>query len=102
MDYKQLQELILSELPTPNIIYAVKITGDFLYVKTRSVPKQLKPYPRLIEVTKNQPTFEMKNVKGIIMGYWLPEYLGGVNMAGFHFHFLTNDKKEEGIYWRFK
>ncbi len=93
LDYKQLQELILIQLPTPNIIYAVKITGDFLYVKTRSVPKQSKPYPRLVEVTKNQPTFEMKDVKGIIMGYWLPEYLSGVNMAGFHFHFLTNDKQ---------
>jgi acetolactate decarboxylase len=96
LDYKQLQDLILSELPSKNIIYAVKITGDFQYVKTRSVPKQSKPYPRLVEVTKNQPTFEMKNVKGTIMGYWLPEYLSGVNMAGFHFHFLTDDKKGGG------
>jgi acetolactate decarboxylase len=96
MDYKELQELILSLLPTKNIIYAVKLTGEFQYVKTRSVPKQVKPYPRLVEVTKNQPTFEMNNIKGTIMGYWLPEYLAGVNMAGFHFHFLTDDKKGGG------
>lgn len=96
LDYRQLQELILSQLPTKNIIYAVKITGDFKYVKTRSVPRQSKPYPRLVEVTNKQPTFEMKNIKGTIMGYWLPEYLSGINMAGYHFHFLTDDKKGGG------
>jgi len=96
VDYKQLQDLILSQLPTKNIIYAVKVTGEFQYVKTRSVPKQSKPYPRLVEVTKNQPTFEMKNVKGTIMGFWLPDYLNGVNMPGYHFHFLTDDKNGGG------
>jgi acetolactate decarboxylase len=96
VDYRQLQELILARLPSQNILYALKIIGNFQYVKTRSVPKQSKPYPRLVEVTKNQPTFEMKNVKGTVMGYWLPEYLNGVNMAGFHFHFLTDDRQGGG------
>jgi acetolactate decarboxylase len=96
LDYKQLQENILSLLPTKNILYAVKITGTFAYIKTRSVPKQNKPYPRLVEVTKNQPTFEMKDVKGTILGYWLPDYAAGINMAGYHFHFLTDDKTGGG------
>lgn len=96
MDFKHLQDYFQSLLPTQNIPYAVKITGTFQYIKTRSVPKQSKPYPRLIEVTKNQPTFEMKDVKGTILGYWLPQYLAGVNMAGYHFHFLTDDKKAGG------
>jgi acetolactate decarboxylase len=96
LDFKQLQSFFESQLPTPNIPYAVKITGSFTYVKTRSVPKQSKPYPRLVEVTKNQPTFEMKDVTGTIIGYWLPQYLAGVNMAGYHFHFLTDDKQGGG------
>ncbi|HEX3044088.1 MAG TPA: acetolactate decarboxylase [Bacillota bacterium] len=96
MDFKQLQDYFQSQLPSPNIPYAVKITGSFTYVKTRSVPKQSKPYPRLVEVTKNQPTFEMKDVTGTILGYWLPQYLAGVNMAGYHFHFLTDDKQGGG------
>lgn len=96
MDYKQLQEHIQMLLPTKNIPYAIKIAGIFQYLKTRSVPKQTKPYPRLVEVTKNQPTFEMHNVQGTILGYWLPEYFAGVNMAGYHFHFLTDDKKGGG------
>ncbi|MCA9810896.1 MAG: acetolactate decarboxylase, partial [Candidatus Dadabacteria bacterium] len=31
-----------------------------------------------------------------IAGYWFPEYLSGVNAAGFHFHFLTADEKTGG------
>ena len=96
MDFKQLQGYFESLLPTKNIFYAVRIEGTFTYVKTRSVPKQSKPYPKLVEVTKNQPTFEMENVRGTIVGYWLPQYLNGVNMPGFHFHFLTGDKKAGG------
>ncbi|MEJ5190114.1 MAG: acetolactate decarboxylase, partial [Breznakiellaceae bacterium] len=58
---------------------------------TRSVPKQQKPYPRLVEVTKNQPTFEAKDIEGTLIGVWLPEYMAGVNMAGFHLHFISKD-----------
>jgi acetolactate decarboxylase len=96
MDYKQLQAYIENMLPTRNIMYAFRIEGNFTYIKTRSVPKQSKPYPKLAEVVKTQPTFEMENVKGTILGYWLPQYLNGVNMPGFHFHFLTSDKKAGG------
>jgi len=86
-----LYDKILAMLPTKNIPYLIKITGPVSYVKTRSVPKQQKPYPRLVEVTKNQPTFEANNIEGTLIGVWLPEYMAGVNMAGFHMHFLSKD-----------
>lgn len=96
LDMKGLQSAIESMLPTKNIIYAVRIDGEFSYIKTRSVPKQNKPYPRLSEVTKTQPTFEFKQVKGTIIGYWLPDYMKGVNMPGFHLHFISDDRKAGG------
>jgi acetolactate decarboxylase len=96
LNYQQLQTYIRTLLPTQNIPYAIKISGQFEYVKTRSVPRQNKPYPRLAEVTKNQPTFEFGKVKGTILGYWLPQYLAGVNLAGYHFHFLTDDRQAGG------
>jgi acetolactate decarboxylase len=96
LNYQQLQTYIQTLLPTRNIPYAIKISGEFQYVKTRSVPRQNKPYPRLVEVTKNQPTFELGKVKGTIFGYWLPQYLAEVNMAGYHFHFLTDDRQAGG------
>lgn len=81
--------------PTPNIFYVVKIKGDFEYMKTRSVPKQNKPYPPLVEVTKNQPEFEFENQSGDIIGFYCPEFAKGINVTGLHIHFL-NEKRTGG------
>ncbi len=83
-------------LPTPNIFYAIKITGLFQSVKTRSVPAQQKPYRALNEVVKSQPLFELKNVQGTIVGFRCPPYAKGVNVPGYHLHFLTADRKTGG------
>jgi len=82
--------------PTPNIFYAVKMTGEFSYMKTRSVPAQSKPYLPLAEVTKTQPEFEFTNVKGDIVGFYCPAYAQGINVTGLHLHFLIADRKGGG------
>jgi acetolactate decarboxylase len=83
-------------LPTQNIFYAVRIDGCFTYIKTRSVPKQEKPYPKLVEVAKNQPTFEFNNVKGTIIGLRCPQFVKGLNVPAWHFHFITEDRSAGG------
>lgn len=90
------QALINKALPTQNIFYAIKITGVFSYIKVRSVPAQQKPYPPLVEVTKNQPVFEYHEVGGTIVGFYCPTYVDGVNVPGYHLHFLNNDKLTGG------
>ena len=74
----------------------VTITGKFSYVKTRSVPAQTKPYPRLVEVAKKQPTFEFRDVQGVLVGFRLPDYFEGINLTGYHLHFLTADRTGGG------
>lgn len=96
IDYKQLTQVLDSNLPTKNIFYAIRMDGKFKYIKTRSVPKQNRPYPRLVEIVKNQPTFEFRDVEGTIVGFWCPSYAKGVNVPGYHFHFLSGDKKSGG------
>lgn len=82
--------------PTRNFIYAFKIEGSFSYVKTRSVARQEKPYVRLTEAAKDQKFFEMNSVEGTIFGYWMPSYLEGAGVPGFHFHFITKDRQAGG------
>lgn len=94
--YAELQQQIDQLLSNKNIFYAVRIDGIFSYVKTRSVPKQFKPYPPLAEVTKNQPTFEFQNIKGTLVGFWCPEYVNGINVPAYHLHFITSDRKYGG------
>lgn len=96
LDLKQLEEYLDKLVPTKNIFYAIKIKGDFEYIKTRSVPRQNKPYPRLVEVVKHQPIFEFHNVKGTMAGFLLPAYMKTINVPGYHLHFLTEDRKAGG------
>jgi acetolactate decarboxylase len=96
LDYKSLEEFLDKILPTENIIYAIKIEGDFKYIRTRSVPAQEKPYPLLSEVVKKQPEFEFHNIKGTLVGFRLPGYLNGINVPKYHLHFITKDKKGGG------
>ncbi|MCC6713102.1 MAG: acetolactate decarboxylase [Candidatus Dadabacteria bacterium] len=96
LECEDLEKYILELLPSDNIFYAIKIDGRFESIKTRSVPRQLEPFPPLAEVVKKESVFELENAEGTIAGYWFPEYLSGVNAAGFHFHFLTADRKTGG------
>jgi acetolactate decarboxylase len=75
---------------------AVRVDGRFEYVKTRSVPRQHKPYPPLTEVVKNQPVFELYDVPGSLVGFRFPDYARGLNVAGYHFHFITADRSSGG------
>ncbi|NQT74711.1 MAG: acetolactate decarboxylase, partial [Chloroflexi bacterium] len=95
-DYDQLKEYLDSLLPTENIPYAIMLDGTFSYIKTRSVPRQERPYPRLLDVLEEQPIFEFREVDGVIVGFRLPDYMDGANAAGYHFHFITEDRNAGG------
>ena len=96
MNYEQLKEFLDGTLPTGNVFYAIKIEGTFSYMKTRSVPRQEKPYPPLVEVIEDQTIFEFDDVEGTIVGFRCPAYVSGINVVGYHLHFLTKDKDAGG------
>lgn len=74
-----------------NLPYAVRISGSFASVSTRSVPAQERPYRPLPEVLQSQVEFSFEDVEGTIVGFWLPAYMDGANAGGYHLHFLTAD-----------
>jgi acetolactate decarboxylase len=76
--------------------YAIRIRGTFDVVRTRSVPPQHRPYPPLADAAKRQSTFDLKNVRGTLVGFWFPESMRHVNVPGYHFHFITEDGKAGG------
>ena len=102
MDFDGLKEYLDSLITSKNTFYAIKIKGEFKYVKTRSVPGQKKPYPRLVEVVKNQPVFEFQDVKGTIVGFRSPEYVKGIRVPGYHLHFINAEKTGGGHLLRFE
>ena len=94
--YADLKVLVDRIAGVRNVPLAVRIDGRFRYVKTRSVPRQTKPYPRLAEVAKRQPTFEFRDVAGTLVGFRLPPFVEGLNVPGYHLHFLTDDRSAGG------
>ncbi len=96
LDLKSIENFIDKALPSTNLIYAVKISGMFKYVESRSEAKQTKEYSSLGDVLKDQSIFKFHNVEGTMAGFKFPGYLSGINVAGYHFHFLTEDKKAGG------
>ncbi len=96
LDLDGLQAWLDKRLSDPNLFYAVRLDGTFTRVKTRSVPVQDKPYPPLTEVVKNgQKVFELDEVKGTLVGLRSPGLVKGVNVPGYHFHFI-DDKRLRG------
>lgn len=88
---KQFESRLESGLIVHNAINAIRLTGDFAYMKTRAVPAQKRPYPPMVEVVKHQPIREIEHTKGIMLGFKLPDYMVGINVPGYHFHFVSDD-----------
>jgi len=91
-----LKRFIDTRVSSNNLFCAVRVDGTFTSVHTRSIPRQSKPYPPLVEITENQPEFDFENVEGTIIGFRFPDFAGGMNMPGYHLHFLTRDTRGGG------
>ncbi|MBN1189735.1 MAG: acetolactate decarboxylase [Dehalococcoidales bacterium] len=95
LDFSGLEKTLDAVIPE-NLFSAILIRGEFSYMKTRSLYKQHKPYPPLVEVTRKQAVFEFNNIRGTIVGFKTPTFVSGVNIPGYHIHFLTEDRKAGG------
>lgn len=83
-------------VPTDNLFCAIKIKGEFEFVKTRTVPRQEPPYLPMLEAIENQPTFMFQNETGIIAGFRSPQFTQGINVAGFHEHYINEQRQGGG------
>jgi acetolactate decarboxylase len=75
---------------------AIRIDGRFEHVHVRSVPKQHRPYPSLADAIAHQHICELDKVAGTMVGFRFPDPLEGIEMAGFHLHFVTDDRTRGG------
>lgn len=96
LNFKELEEVLDRVKSDQNKVYAFKISGNFNYLKLRSPKIQSKPYRKLKEIIDHQPIFEHKNIDGTLVGYFTPSKFGDVLIPGYHFHFISKDKKVGG------
>lgn len=91
LNYTQLKDSITQVLPNQDSIYAIKVSGYFDYAQTRSEPKQTQPYQNITIALQNQVLFNLTDVSGTAVGFWFPSNMNGVDLPGYHFHFITDD-----------
>lgn len=83
-------------IATDNLFCAMRIDGRFSHVETRTVPRQERPYKPMLEAVANQPTFHFEQRQGTVIGFRSPAYVQGINVAGYHEHFITDDRQGGG------
>lgn len=103
MDIEQLKSGLTAALPSTNFFYVFKIKGTFDYMKCGGLTRQEPPFEEGLDVLiPNRPVFEGNNVSGTIVGFYCPDFIGNINVKGFHFHFISDDKKLGGHVMDFK
>ncbi len=75
---------------------AVRLDGRFERLRLRSVPRQSPPYRPLPEVAAEQNVFELADVEGTMLGFRFPDYVEGIEVAGYHLHFIGADRRRGG------
>lgn len=85
------------KLAAPNSPHALRIAGEFVALTLRSVPAQSPPFRPLVEVVRDeQVTWQRTNLAGTLVGLRCPKWMGTINVAGYHWHFLSDDRKVGG------
>ena len=85
-----------------NYMYALRIDGDFEWIRMRTVVKQEKPYRPMVEATDEDAIIELHDVSGVVAGFRTPLYEQGIGVPGCHTHFLTDDRTTGGHVLDFK
>ena len=90
-----LEKILDNLIPSRNMLYAIRVDGEFKHVKCRAAPRS-ENYKPLVETTKDQPIFEFHDVKGSLAGFYTPSFMASLNAPGYHVHFLTEDRRRGG------
>jgi acetolactate decarboxylase len=95
-DRAALKALIDDSLESTNLMVAVRITGDFSMIRTRTVTEQHQPYRPFTEATRDQQELTFVDVTGTLAGFRMPEFEQGISVAGYHSHFIDQDHQHGG------
>lgn len=83
-------------LPAGAASCAIRLDGRFERLRARSVPAQTPPYRPLTEVVAEQHVFELLDVEGTMLGFRFPAYAEGIEVGGYHLHFVSADRSRGG------
>ncbi|PYH42246.1 acetolactate decarboxylase, partial [Aspergillus saccharolyticus JOP 1030-1] len=79
-----------------NTPLAIRLTTGFSSLSIRIIPKRTSREETLSACASRQKTTELGSMNGTLFGFWTPKYMAGLGVAGWHLHFLSEDRKAGG------
>jgi len=96
LDHDSLLARLDELIPAGAATCAIRLDGSFELVRVRSVPRQSPPYRPLTEVVLEQNVIELADVTGTMLGFRFPDYAEGIEVSGFHLHFIDRARERGG------
>lgn len=96
MNFSVFSTVMGDQLPTQNMVYAVRMHGTFPFMMVRAIPAQQEPYPTLSEAAANQSVNSYTDTTGWVVGCYTPVFFEGLNVVGYHLHFISDDRQTGG------
>ena len=79
-----------------NIFYMIKATGEFKTMHVRSCFACQKPYPTCLRWPRTSGSSTSPTPTAPLSPSGVPRYVNGINLPGWHFHYLSGDKTQGG------
>ena len=80
-----------------NSMHMVRIDGDFKVIHARSESAYQAIHITLKDMlAETQRSFRFDEVKGTLVCVYYPDYMDGINAAGWHLHFISEDRTKGG------
>jgi acetolactate decarboxylase len=92
----RLEDRLAETLLTAGRGCAVRIHGVFGYVEAGASAWQRAPYRPLNEVFGEYNWLRHERTRGSLVGLAMPECFASIDVPGFHFHWLSDDRRQGG------
>jgi len=92
----ELQAAIERAVPNPDQMLAIRMRGRFDKFLGRSYGRQMKPYLPFAQLADKQSLFPYPEISATLVGFRLPKSVDPVNVPGYHFHFVNDDRTRGG------
>lgn len=86
-----------------NSMHVIQISGTFEKIYARSEAPYRSHHVSLKEMLETtQKSFEFSQISGSLVGVYYPDYMDGINAAGWHLHFVNNERTKGGHVYEIK
>ncbi|RAL15792.1 acetolactate decarboxylase [Aspergillus homomorphus CBS 101889] len=79
-----------------NHFLSVRIDAHFSALTLRIIPRRTAPHETLADLADRQVVTSLEATTGSLFGFWSPRYVAGIGVAGFHLHYVAEDRRTGG------